>query len=85
MEKEYITIEKDDGTEERMEIISVFKLVESGKNCIIYKSDIDNKYYAASCKNVKEYEDLDTNFTDSEKAHIQTVLDTIYNGGYNYE
>ncbi len=85
MEKAYITIEKEDGTEEQMEIITAFTLTESNKRCIIYKSEVDNKCYAASCKDIKDYEDLDTNFTDKEKAQIQTVFDTIYKGVYEYE
>ena len=85
MDKAYITIEKDDGTEEQMEIVSVFTLTESGNKCIIYKSAKDEKCYAAACEDIKEYSDLDTNFTDSEKAHIQTVFETIYKGVYNYE
>ncbi len=85
MDKAYITIEKEDGTEEQMEIVSAFTLTESGKRCIIYKSEIDNKCYAAACEDIKEYTDLDTNFTEAEKAQIQTVFDTIYKGVYEYE
>jgi len=85
MEKAYIIIEKEDGTEEQMEIVSAFTLTESGKKCIIYKSEAENKCYAAACDSITEFQDLDTNFTDSEKAQIQTVFDTIYKGVYEYE
>ena len=81
MEKEYIMIEKEDGTEERVVIVAAFTLTDSGRRCIIYKSEIDNQYYAASCDEISEDAYLDTNFTDLEKEQIQTVFDTLNNGG----
>ena len=81
MEKTYITVEKEDGTSEEMEVIMAFKLEESGKDCLIYKSNVDNKYYAASYNKDLDYTDLDTNFTDREKDQIQAVFNTFNGGG----
>ena len=81
MEKTYITVEKEDGTSEEMEVIMAFKLEESGKDCLIYKSNIDNKYYAAAYNKDLDYTDLDTNFTDREKDQIQAVFNTFNGGG----
>ena len=81
MEKVYITVEKDDGTSEEMEVILAFKLEESGKDCIIYKSEIDKQYYAAAYNKDTDYTDLDTNFTDKEKDQIQAIFATLNGGG----
>lgn len=81
MEKVYITVEKDDGSSEEMEVILAFKLEESGKDCIIYRSEIDKKYYAASYNKDSDYTDLNTDFTDKEKDQIQAIFKTLSGGG----
>ncbi|MEE3342805.1 MAG: hypothetical protein VZS44_01795 [Bacilli bacterium] len=81
MDKDYITITKTDGTMEKMEVVATFRLEESGKKCIIYKSLNQDKYYAASYDDEVDYSNLDTNFTDEEKEQLNKVFNVIKNGG----
>lgn len=48
MEKDYIAITKSDGTEEKMEVVTTFKLEKTEKNCIIYKNLNEERFFAAS-------------------------------------
>jgi uncharacterized protein YrzB (UPF0473 family) len=82
MDKAYITIEKEDGTEEQMEIVSAFTLNESGKNCLIYRSN-SNEYFAASYDQLNDEIDLNTDFTNYEKEQIEQVFNTLYGGDNN--
>ena len=82
MDKSYITVVKDDGSTEEMEIITNFKLNSTGKNCLIYRSNND-EYFAASYDELKDETDLNTNFTDEEKEQIVKVFDTLYGGDNN--
>ena len=77
MNKSYITVVKEDGSTEEMELITSFRLNDSGKNCLIYRSNSD-EYYAASYDELNDEIDLNTNFTDNEKDQIVKVFDTLY-------
>ena len=79
--KDYITILKDNGIMEKMEVVSIFRLEETKKDCIIYKSLNDEKYYAASYNKDKDYSVLNTEFTDMEKEHLNKIFEFIKNGG----
>lgn len=82
MNKSCITVVKKDGSTEEMEIIASFKLNESGKNCLVYRSN-SNEYYAASYDNLSDGMDLNTDFSDYEKEQIERVFETLYGGDNN--
>lgn len=83
--KDYITIYKEDGSSEEMEVVAAFKLEETQKSCIIYKSinSNDGKYYAASYDNNTEYSNLNTNFTDQEKEQLNEIFNALFMRGEN--
>ena len=83
--KDYITIYKEDGSAEDMEVVMAFKLEETQKPCIIYKSINlnDGKYYAASYDEDTEYSNLNTNFTDKEKEQLNTIVKELIARGEN--
>ena len=64
--KDYIDIYKEDGSIEQMEVVATFKLEETQKPCIIYKSinTPEEKYYAASYDENTEFSNLNMNFTE---------------------
>jgi len=78
MPKDVISVDKEDGSSELMEVISTFKLESSGKNCMIYKSLETGDYFAASY-NGEDYGDFDTDFTDEEVEELNKVFDKIVN------
>ena len=80
MNKKYITITKDDGSLEKMEILTVFKLEDTGKDYVFYKDDL-GKFYAASYGGDLEFAVLDTNLTDEEKEKLNNVFSELYIGG----
>ena len=76
MNKNKITIYDKNLNEKEVDVISLFKLESSNKNCIIYKDDKD--YYVASYKeenlnNIK----LNYDFTGQEKAEIEKLFNKI--------
>lgn len=81
MSKDYITIAKADGTSEQMEVVATFKLEESAKDCIIYKSLNGEKYYAASYSGNLDYSNLNTDFTDKEKEQLNQIFKALNYGG----
>lgn len=81
MNKDFITIAKIDGSSEQMEVVATFKLEESSKNCIIYKSINDQKYYAASYDTDLDYSNLNTDFSESEKEQLNKIFNTLNFGG----
>ena len=81
MTKDYITISKADGTTEQMEVVATFKLEETSKNCIIYKSLNSEKYYAASYNDDLDYSSLNTDFTDKEKEQLNQIFKALNYGG----
>ena len=81
MSKDYITVSKADGTTEQMEVIATFKLEETAKNCIIYKSLNSEKYYAASYNDDLDYSSLNTDFTDKEKEQLNKIFKALNYGG----
>lgn len=81
MKKDYITITKIDGNVEQMEVVATFKLEETSKDYIIYKSLNDNKYYAASYDSGSEYSNLNTILTDKEKEQLNQIFNSLNYGG----
>lgn len=81
MNRDFITVAKADGSLEQMEVVATFKLEESSKNCIIYKSIHDQKYYAASYDTDSDYSNLNTDFSESEKEQLNKIFNTINSGG----
>lgn len=81
MDKDYITVTKLDGSLEQMEVVATFKLEETAKNCIIYKSLNDQKYYAASYNADSDYSNLNTDFSDSEKEQLNKIFNVLISGG----
>ena len=81
MNKDFITIAKIDGSSEQMEVVATFKLEESSKNCIIYKSINDQKYYVASYDTDLDYSNLNTDFSESEKEQLNKIFNTLNFGG----
>ena len=81
MNKDYITVSKADGTEEQMEVVATFKLEETSKKCIIYKSLNGEDYYAASYDEKLDYSSLNTDFTDKEKEQLNQIFNTLNYGG----
>lgn len=83
MNKDYIFITKADGSSEKMEIVATFRLEETSKDCIIYKSlnANDEHYYAASYDANTNYSNLDTNFSEEEKQQLNKIFETLKNGG----
>lgn len=81
MSKDYITIAKADGTSEQMEVVATFKLEESAKDCIIYKSLNGEKYYAASYSGNSDYSNLNTDFTDKEIEQLNQIFKALNYGG----
>lgn len=81
MNKNYITIIKNDGSKEQMEVVATFRLEDSEKDCIIYKSLLENKYYAASYEGESEYSNLNMEFTEKEKEQLNKIFETLNYGG----
>ena len=85
MNKDYITITKADGSTELMEVVATFKLEETSKDCIIYKSISDEKYYAASYDADSDYSllcgyDMVVDAIDTVSAKI-SIAEYCYNHG----
>ena len=83
MIKDYITVTKSDGSTEQMEVVATFKLVDTSKDCIIYKSLLENKYYAASYDADLDYSILNTEFTEKEKEQLNKIFAELNYGGEN--
>jgi len=83
MSKDYIVITKDDGSTEQMEIVATFRLEETSKDCIFYKSlnSNDEHYYAASFEKDADYSNLNTNFSEYEKEQLNKIFETLKYGG----
>lgn len=83
MNKDFITVIKSDGSSEQMEVVLTFKLEETSKNCIIYKSINNQNYYAASYDEDTEYSNLNTNFSDKEKEYLNEIFKELITRGEN--
>ena len=81
MVKDYITITKNDGSTEQMEVVATFRLEDTGKDCIIYKDLQGNKYYAASYNGDLDYSNLNTEFTENEKEQLNQIFKILNYGG----
>lgn len=79
MDKDYIVITKEDGSSEPMEIVATFRLEETSKDCIIYKSlnSKEEHYYAASYDKNTNYSNLDTNFSEHEKEQLNKIFKAL--------
>ena len=75
-----ITLTKNDGTTEEIEIVMTFKLEEiSDKDYVIYKSNGD--YYGASFVVKDDITDLDTNLTFEEQEQMNEVFEKLHKWG----
>lgn len=83
MRDNFITIVKSDGSTEEMEVVAIFKLEDTNKNCIIYKSLTDNRFFAASYENSTDYSRLSTDFTEKEKEQLNKVFNELISRGEN--
>lgn len=81
MNKDYIIVTKNDGSREQMEVVAAFRLEDTSKDCIIYKSLLENKYYAASYENNLNYSNLNTEFTEKEKEQLNKIFEALNYGG----
>jgi len=81
MAKDYITIAKNDGSTEQMEVVATFRLEDTSKDCIIYKDLQENKYYAASYNSDLDYSNLNTEFTEKEKEQLNQIFEALNYGG----
>ena len=81
MDKNIISVDKEDGSSELMEVISTFKLESTGKDCMIYKSVESGDYFAASYEGEGDYGNFNTDFSDEEIEELNKVFDALVNGG----
>lgn len=79
MNKDYITITKDNGSKEQMEVVMTFRLEESNKDCIIYK-DTNERYYAGYYNSDLENSELYVDFTDLEKEQLKIIFNELHEG-----
>ena len=86
-DKKYLTLIKENGEEEKFEIITVFKSIKTKKNYIVYT---DNKYGGDNNLNIYAsifYPDDDTRFedvsSDEEWDEIRSVVDVVLGGEDN--
>ena len=81
MIKDYIIITKADGSLEKMEIVATFRLEETSKDYIIYKSlySNDEHFYVASYDRNSNHSNLHTNFSEEEKQQINKIFETLKN------
>ncbi len=78
MGRDIISVDKEDGSSELMEVLSTFKLKTSGKDCMIYKSMETGDYFAAAYDG-KDYGDFNTDFTEEEVEELNKVFDEMVN------
>lgn len=81
MNKDYITITKKDGSLEKMEVVATFRLESTAKDCIIYKSLQEEKYYAASYESDLDCSILNTDFSETEKEQLNKIFEALNYGG----
>lgn len=81
MTRDYIMITKNDGSKEQMEVVATFRLEDTSKDCIIYKSLQENKYYAASYNGDLDFSNLNTEFTETEKEQLNKIFEALNYGG----
>lgn len=74
--KDYIEIENIDGTKEKMEIVSTFKLEGYEYNYIIYKTLDNTHYYIAKYKGENKV-DLNTDLSEEELKLANILLKSI--------
>lgn len=75
-----MTLNKKDGTSEKVEILMTFKIDHFNDNdYVIYKND--EKYYAARYIEENGNTNLITDLSDEEKEALSTMFDKLHNGG----
>ncbi len=79
MDKNVISVDKEDGSSELMEVVSTFKLKSTGKNCMIYKSLETGDYFAASFEGDSINGEFNTDFTPQEVDELNKVFDELVN------
>ena len=70
---DYITITKENGENEVMEVVTIFNKSDSDYNYIIYKSLDSNVYYTGKY-NGDTVVDLNTDLSEEEKKYANGIL-----------
>ena len=70
---DYITITKDNGQKEVMEVVTIFNRSNSDYNYIIYKSLSSDDYYTAKYKG-NDIVNLDTDLDEEEIKYINGIF-----------
>ena len=73
---DYIIVKKDNGEEEKMEVVSIYNMENSDYNYIIYRSLINDEYYTAKYKG-NDVVDLDTDLSKEEEIYADSILRAI--------
>ena len=73
---DYITITKDNGEKETMEVVTIFNKSDSDYNYIIYKTLNNSDYYTAKYKG-DEIVDLDTNLDRDETEYAKGIFGAL--------
>lgn len=74
--KDYIEIINENGMIEKMEVVSIFKLLGYDDNYLIYRDLGEKHYYAAKFKGEKIV-DLDTKFSKNEINILNAILEGV--------
>lgn len=75
-----MTLNKNDGTTETVEIVMTFKLDKfNNDDYVIYKSN--DKYFGARYLEKDENTDLITDLSDDEKKALSDIFDKFRKGG----
>lgn len=73
---DYITVTKDNGDMEVMEVVTIFNKSNSKYNYIIYKTLDDSNYYTAKYLG-NEMVDLETNLDAEEMKYANGILNAL--------
>ena len=73
---DYITVTKDNGELEAMEVVTIFNKSNSKYNYIIYKSLNGNDYYTGKYMG-NEIVDLDTNLDEEEIEYANGIFNAL--------
>lgn len=74
--KDYIDIYNKNGTVEKMEAVTIFKLEEYEYNYIIYRT-LDKKHYYIAKYKGEEIVDLSTDLNEHEMKLANKILESI--------
>lgn len=73
---DYITITKDNGELEAMEVVTIFNRTNSNYNYIIYKTLNGDNYYTAKYLG-NEMVDIDTNLNEEEIKYANGIFNAL--------